>query len=102
MHGDDFRAAEYFLREQIAKSSKHIKLLCQRHCAKLSCIGVAMSHHAYFSSRLMAALSQENITVELLSSSHYRISLLVSVDTLERAAAILHSEFVALSQSVAA
>jgi aspartate kinase len=102
IHGDDFAHAEQFVRETVLVKSDRIQVSCKRNCAKISCIGVDMNRHAYFSSRLLAALNLSNITMDLLSSSHYRISLLVSVDTLERAAAILHREFIALSQSVAA
>lgn len=61
--------------------------------AKISVVGVGMKSHAGVASTLFSALADENIAVQLISTSEIKISVLVDEKYLELGVRALHSAF---------
>ena len=60
---------------------------------KVSIIGVGMRSHAGVAKKMFTALADENINIELISTSEIKISVLVHEKYLELAVRTLHSTF---------
>ncbi|MCK5898917.1 MAG: aspartate kinase [Methylococcales bacterium] len=60
---------------------------------KVSIIGVGMRSHAGVAKKMFTALANENINIELISTSEIKISVLVHEKYLELAVRTLHSTF---------
>ncbi len=61
--------------------------------AKVSIIGVGMRSHAGVASRMFAALGQENINIQMISTSEIKVSVVIDEKYTELAVRALHSEF---------
>lgn len=61
--------------------------------AKVSIIGVGMRSHAGVASRMFAALSRENINIQMISTSEIKVSVVIDEKYTELAVRALHSEF---------
>lgn len=61
--------------------------------AKLSVIGIGMRSHAGVASRMFEALADEDINIQLISTSEIKISVLIAEDRLERALIALHRAY---------
>jgi len=61
--------------------------------AKVSIVGVGMRSHAGVASKMFASLAQENINIQMISTSEIKISVLIEEKYLELAVRTLHSAF---------
>jgi len=68
--------------------------------AKVSAVGVGMKSHSGVASLFFDALAQENITVQLVSTSEIKISVLIAEKYLELAVRALHKVFLTESESI--
>ncbi len=80
------------------ETNKGLNATYDRDCGKISLIGFGMSRQAHLSSFVLELLGENNIETGLLSSFCYRLSLVVAANNLERAAQILHRQFIELPQ----
>jgi len=69
--------------------------------AKVSIVGVGMRTHAGIASKMFKALADENINIQMISTSEIKISVVVDDKYMELAVRALHQAF-ALDQPVAA
>ena len=60
---------------------------------KLSLVGVGMRSHAGIASKMFAALSQEGINIQMISTSEIKISVVVDEKYLELGVRALHEAF---------
>ncbi len=61
--------------------------------AKVSVVGVGMRSHAGVATRLFDALADENINIQMISTSEIKISVVVAERYLELAVRAAHAEF---------
>lgn len=63
------------------------------HIVKVSVVGVGMRSHAGIAATMFASLAQENINIQMISTSEIKISVVVDEKYLELAVRTLHSAF---------
>lgn len=61
--------------------------------AKVSIVGVGMRSHAGVASTMFAALADENINIQMISTSEIKVSVVISEKYMELAVRALHSTF---------
>ena len=61
--------------------------------AKVSIVGVGMRSHAGVATRMFDALAEENINIQMISTSEIKISVVVAERYMELAVRALHTEF---------
>jgi aspartate kinase len=61
--------------------------------AKVSIVGVGMRSHAGVASRMFASLADENINIQMISTSEIKVSVVIDEKYLELAVRALHSTF---------
>jgi len=88
---DATRAAEVL--KQVAKEIGSKKVLCDTNIAKVSAVGIGMKSHAGVASTMFAALSNENINIQMITTSEIRISVVVEEKYYELATRTLHRAF---------
>ncbi|MDA8328553.1 MAG: aspartate kinase [Betaproteobacteria bacterium] len=64
-----------------------------KHIAKLSIVGVGMRSHVGIASTMFKTLAQENINIQMISTSEIKISVVIDEKYLELAVRILHDVF---------
>lgn len=69
------------------------KLLYDDQIGKLSVIGVGMRTHPGVTARFFDALAEQDINIDMISTSEIRISVVVEVDLLDRAVRAAHTTF---------
>lgn len=60
---------------------------------KVSLVGVGMRSHAGIASKMFKALAEENINIQIITTSEIKISVVIEEKYLELAVRALHSEF---------
>ncbi|WP_394191815.1 aspartate kinase [Pseudoalteromonas atlantica] len=99
VHTNDFEQALEVLR-----NNRHIisstDISGNSSVAKVSAVGVGMKSHSGVASLFFDALAQENITVQLVSTSEIKISVLIAEKYLELAVRALHKVFLTESESI--
>jgi len=61
--------------------------------AKVSIVGVGMRSHAGVASKMFTALADENINIQMISTSEIKVSVVISEKYMELAVRALHSAF---------
>jgi aspartate kinase len=61
--------------------------------AKVSVVGVGMRSHAGVATRMFDALAEENINIQMISTSEIKISVVIAERYLELAVRAIHAEF---------
>jgi aspartate kinase len=64
-----------------------------KHIAKLSIVGVGMRSHVGIASTMFKTLAQENINIQMISTSEIKISVVIDEKYLELAVRVLHDVF---------
>lgn len=92
VHRNDFSKAEAVLRE-VAQSLGAREVVAANNIAKVSLVGVGMRSHAGVASKMFDVLAQENINIQIISTSEIKISVVIAEKYLELAVRALHSAF---------
>jgi aspartate kinase len=79
--------------EKIASELKARAVHADDKIAKLSVVGVGMRSHAGVASTMFRALADENINIQMISTSEIKISVIIDERYLELAVRALHSAF---------
>ena len=61
--------------------------------AKVSVVGIGMKSHPGVAARMFAALADEGINIEMISTSEIKISCVISSELTEKAVKLLHKKF---------
>ncbi|MHB1532231.1 aspartate kinase [Acidithiobacillus sp.] len=88
----DFAKAMDIVRE-IAKGLGADEVQGDEHIVKVSVVGVGMRSHAGIAATMFASLAQENINIQMISTSEIKISVVVDEKYLELAVRTLHTAF---------
>jgi aspartate kinase len=88
----DFAEALIVL-ESVAKEIDAREISGDDAIAKVSIVGVGMRSHAGVATRMFDALADENINIQMISTSEIKISVVVAERYMELAVRALHTEF---------
>jgi len=89
---EDYDRALDLLRP-VAAEIKAREINGDREIAKVSIVGVGMRSHAGVATRMFDCLAEENINIQMISTSEIKISVVVAEKYMELALRALHSEF---------
>ena len=79
--------------EQVAVSIKAKSVVLDKKVGKVSIVGVGMRSHAGIASKMFKTLADENINIQIITTSEIKISVVVDEKYLELAVRALHSAF---------
>jgi aspartate kinase len=88
---ESIRAKE--LMEGLSSSLSYKDLIVDNNIAKISIVGVGMRSNAGVASQMFRVLSQNNINIDVISTSEIKISVLINKDLTEKALNTLHDHF---------
>ncbi len=92
VHRNDYDVAEKTLN-QVAEELGAREVVGDNKIAKVSIVGVGMRSHAGVASKMFDALADENINIQMISTSEIKISVVIAEKYLELAVRALHSAF---------
>lgn len=87
---EDIPLAQNTLREQLSAETQWTLF---ENMAKLSIVGQGMRHHPGVAARFFEALADCKVQMHLITTSEIKVSAVISLEHLERAAAKVHAEF---------
>lgn len=93
VHRNDMDKAITMLNEQVKDEINAADVLGDNHVVKVSLVGVGMRSHAGVASLMFQTLAENNINIEMISTSEIKISVLVQEQYLEKAVKSLHTAF---------
>lgn len=79
--------------DDLQPSLKAREVLVDRKVGKVSVVGVGMRSHAGIASKAFKALADENINIQIITTSEIKISVVIEEKYLELAVRALHSAF---------
>ena len=89
---DEFNKARG-LMEDLSLSLSYKDLIVDSNIAKISIVGVGMRSNAGVASQMFRILSQNDINIDVISTSEIKISVLINKDLTEKALNTLHDHF---------
>ncbi|SHG01430.1 aspartate kinase [Microbulbifer donghaiensis] len=92
VHRNDLGKAREVL-ERVAAELGAREVVTDDKIAKVSIVGVGMRSHANVASRMFSALGEDNINIQMITTSEIKISVIIDERYLELAVRALHSEF---------
>ena len=79
--------------DKLATTLKAKGVVLDKKVCKVSLVGVGMRSHAGIASRMFKALADENINIQIITTSEIKISVVIEEKYLELAVRALHSAF---------
>ena len=79
--------------EQVATDVGAREVLCDGNVAKVSLVGVGMRSHAGVAATMFKALAEDNINIQMITTSEIKISVIIDEKYLELAVRGLHAAF---------
>ncbi|MCO1336065.1 aspartate kinase [Microbulbifer sp. OS29] len=92
VHRNDLSKAREVLERASAELGAR-EVITDDKIAKVSIVGVGMRSHANVASRMFNALGEDNINIQMITTSEIKISVIIDERYLELAVRALHSEF---------
>ncbi len=92
VHRNDFARAEIVLKA-VAQELGAREVSTDNKIAKVSIVGVGMRSHAGVASKMFDVLAEENINIQIISTSEIKISVVIAEKYLELAVRALHTAF---------
>ena len=89
----EFSKALGVLQAENGKSFSAREIIGDNRIAKLSLVGIGMKSHVGIASRMFKALADENINIQMISTSEIKISVVIDEKYLELAVRVLHRAF---------
>ena len=89
---DDFEQAHSIL-EKLRDKLNYRKLISDVNVAKVSIVGAGMSTNPGVAARMFEALGQDEVNIEMISTSEIKVSCLINEDEADRAVESIHQEF---------
>lgn len=90
---EDYQKTMALLTQSLPQLSPAILLTGDDSIAKLSLVGVGMRNHAGVAQKMFQALAQENINMQLISTSEIKISVVIAEKHIETGVRALHAAF---------
>ncbi|WP_067986615.1 aspartate kinase [Neptuniibacter pectenicola] len=92
VHRNDYEEACTVLN-QVAEELGARDVVGDNKIAKVSIVGVGMRSHAGVASKMFDALAEENINIQMISTSEIKVSVVIAEKYLELAVRALHTAF---------
>ncbi|TVZ39783.1 aspartate kinase [Alteromonadaceae bacterium 2753L.S.0a.02] len=92
VHRNDHKKAQQVL-EAVAQELGAREVIGDDKIAKISIVGVGMRSHAGVASTMFTALANENINIQMITTSEIKITVIIGEKYLELAVRALHSAF---------
>ncbi len=92
VHRDDFDKAQGIL-QTVRDELGAMAVQSDNQVVKVSLVGIGMRSHAGIAAQMFEVLHQENINIQMISTSEIKISVVIDEKYLELAVRSLHSEF---------
>ena len=89
----DFDKAMQILNDDVKGDINAQEVHGDSDVVKVSLVGVGMRSHAGVASRMFQVLAENNINIQMISTSEIKISVLISEGHLEKAVKALHTAF---------
>ena len=91
LQGDLSKALE--VTEKIAKDMKAGEVLYNKNIARVSIVGSGMRSHTGIAAKMFKVLEEEEINIEMISTSEISISCIIAQSSADTAVKMLHKEF---------
>ncbi|MBB3168015.1 aspartate kinase [Simiduia aestuariiviva] len=92
VHKNDMEKARSVL-ETVAQEIGAREVICDGKVAKVSLVGVGMRSHAGVAATMFKALAEDNINIQMITTSEIKISVIIDEKYLELAVRALHAAF---------
>ncbi len=92
VHRNDMKKAKAIL-EAVAERMGAKSVVTDDRIAKLAIVGVGMRSHAGVAAKMFRALAEENINIQMISTSEIKVTVVIEEKYLELAVRSLHAEF---------
>lgn len=79
--------------DSVSNSLQAREVILDKKICKVSLVGVGMRSHAGIASKMFKALAEENINIQIITTSEIKISVVIEEKYLELAVRALHSAF---------
>ena len=79
--------------ENIRKDIEFKDLIIDSDIAKVSLVGVGMRSQSGVASRTFKALSENNVNIQVISTSEIKITMVINKNLVDKAVQVLHDEF---------
>jgi aspartate kinase len=89
----ELAAALDVLKAENGNSFRAREIVGDGRIAKVSLVGIGMRSHVGIASRMFKALADENINIQMISTSEIKISVIIDEKYLELAVRVLHRSF---------
>ena len=89
----DYQRAVELLREKVAPTLGAAEVVGDPNIAKVSIVGIGMRSHVGVASTMFRTLSQENVNIQMISTSEIKTSVVIDEKYLELAVRALHTAF---------
>jgi len=87
--------------ERITEAAGGVRYTLDEGIAKVSLVGAGMKSHPGVAAEMFAALAEEGINIEMISTSSIRISCVIQAADAERAVTAVHDRFAIAKETVA-
>lgn len=68
-------------------------IICDTNVAKVSVVGAGMESHPGTASKMFEALYEHDINIDMISTSEIKISVLINIDSADKAVSAIHKAF---------
>lgn len=93
VHRNDFGRAIEVLKTQVQGQLRAREVAGDDRIAKVSLVGVGMRSHVGIASTMFRTLAEENINIQMISTSEIKISVVIDEKYMELAVRVLHKAF---------
>lgn len=93
VHRNDMEKALNVLNEQVKDEINAKEIIANSDVVKVSLVGVGMRSHAGVASTMFQTLAENNINIQMISTSEIKISVLIQEQYLEKSVKSLHTAF---------
>ena len=93
VHRNDFQKVVQLIEKDIMPAVGARQMVPDEHVAKVSIVGIGMRSHAGIASLMFKTLAEENINIQMISTSEIKTSVLIQDKYMELAVRALHKAF---------
>ena len=93
VHRNEYQRAMQVLESKVKAAIGARSIVGDDRIAKVSLVGIGMRTHAGIASKMFGALAQEGITIQMISTSEIKTSVVVDEKYMELAVRVLHRVF---------
>ena len=90
---NEYQKAQDVLKAANGSAYKAREIVGDNRIAKVSVVGIGMKSHVGIASRMFKALADENINIQMISTSEIKISVVIDEKYMELAVRVLHRAF---------